>query len=53
MTIKGDLQYWAGILGQEIKHSGPYIVDGGLNPVFIRLEEDEGVYIEENIWICY
>ncbi len=53
MTIKGDLQYWEGILGQKIKHSGPFIADGGLNPVFIRFEDDLGIYIEENIWICY
>lgn len=53
MTIKGDVQYWSGILGQQIKHSGLYTVEGGLNPVSIQLEEDLGVYTEENIWICY
>jgi GNAT superfamily N-acetyltransferase len=50
-TIRGtraDWEQWSGI---KFPQSGEYIIEGALNPIQINVDQDEGVYIEPNVWI--
>jgi GNAT superfamily N-acetyltransferase len=53
MTYTGTVKEWEEWSGLEIIDSGKYIVEGIVNPVKIDIEEDCGVYYDENIWIYY
>ena len=53
MHIKGDINYWEGLMNSKIVKSGYHIVEGALNPVWMDVEKDFGEYNEANIWIRY
>ena len=37
----------------QFPQNGRYIIEGALNPIEIKLEQDEGIYIEPNVWIVH
>lgn len=51
MTIPGRIADWRRWTGQEFPGSGPYIVSGALNPVHMNIEQDQGLYVEPNVWV--
>lgn len=51
MYIPGSIKDWENWTGLKFKESGEYIIKGALNPVKMDLENDNGEYIEPNIWI--
>lgn len=53
MNIQGDIAMWEKLIKQKIHQSGNYEVEGGLNHVYIDLENNNGEYREDNIWIGY
>jgi GNAT superfamily N-acetyltransferase len=53
MTIRGTVVDWERWTGLAFPESGRYVVERALNPVQIDVETDEGVYVEENVWVEY
>ena len=52
-TIRGTYGQWEQWTGMKFPQSGRYIIYGALNPIEINLEQDEGIYIEPNVWIIH
>jgi GNAT superfamily N-acetyltransferase len=52
-TIRGRRADWEQWTGMRFPQSGEYIIPGALNPIRLNLEEDEGTYIEPNVWIVH
>ena len=52
-TIRGTRAEWQQWTGMIFPQTGHYIVDGALNPIEIKADEDEGLYIEPNVWIVH
>ena len=53
MTISGSRADWEAWTGLKFPQSGRYHVPGALNPMEMNVEEDEGVYIEPNVWLVH
>ncbi len=53
MTIRGACAEWEEWTGMKFPQSGQYVIAGALNPIEINLEEDEGVYVEPNVWMAH
>jgi GNAT superfamily N-acetyltransferase len=53
MEITGSVQEWQRWTKMSFPESGDYIIPGALNPVNIDLKSDQGIYIEENLWIVH
>lgn len=53
MRIEGSVNDWQNWTGREFPGSGKYIIPGALQPVEIDLDDDRGVYLEPNVWVCY
>ncbi len=53
MSITGDIEFWKGILKEDILKSRDYLLEGALSPIKIDLEKGIGEYTEPNIWIKY
>lgn len=53
MTIRGTRAEWEEWTEMKFPQSGEYVVAGGLNPITMNVEEDEGVYIEPNVWTIH
>jgi GNAT superfamily N-acetyltransferase len=53
MTIRGTCAEWEGWTGLKFPQSGAYFIPGALNPMNMKLEQDEGVYIEPNVWMVH
>ncbi len=53
MTIPKPIDTWQKHLNQPIQQSAEYIIPGLLNPVFMDLDKQEGVYLEPNVWVYY
>jgi len=53
MTIAGTVTEWHEWTGLSFPVSGPYTVEGALNPVDIDLEADRGVYFDANVWMVH
>ena len=51
MVIAGTVSEWEGWTGMRFPESGPYVVEGALQPVEMDLERDLGVYTEPNVWM--
>lgn len=51
MRITGTIGDWEEWTGMRFPSSGPHVVPGGLVPVAIDLDRDEGVYLEPNVWV--
>ncbi|MEA2096068.1 MAG: GNAT family N-acetyltransferase [Candidatus Cloacimonadota bacterium] len=53
MDIRGSVQDWKNWTGLDFPQSGNYKIDGALKQVDIYLENDEGIYIEPNVWVAH
>ena len=53
MTIRGTREEWESWTGLKFPQSGQYYVSGALNPMEMNVEEDEGRYIEPNVWMVH
>jgi hypothetical protein len=51
MTIRGTRAEWEEWTGLFFQQSGKYVIPGALNPIDMDLGNDEGVYIEPNVWM--
>lgn len=51
--IRGTVAEWEEWTGLKFPQSGEYVVPGALNPIEINMEQDEGIYIEPNVWIVH
>ena len=51
--IQGTCDEWETWTGLRFPQSGPYVIPGALNPIEIDIEQDEGIYIEPNVWIVH
>ena len=52
-TIRGTRAEWEHWTWMRFPQTGRYTVEGALNPIEIRVEEAEGLYIEPNVWIVH
>jgi hypothetical protein len=52
-TIRGRRADWERWTGMKFPQSGEYIIPGALSPIRLNLEEDEGLYVEPNVWIVH
>jgi hypothetical protein len=52
-AIRGTRAEWAQWTGMQFPQNGLYIIEGALNPMEINLEQDEGIYLEPNVWIVH
>jgi GNAT superfamily N-acetyltransferase len=53
MIISGTVAEWRERTGLEFPVSGPYIVEGALNPVDVDLAADRATYLDPNIWMVH
>ena len=53
MTIRGSRADWESWTGMRFPQSGSYFIPGALNPIEMRIEKDEGVYVEPNVWMVH
>jgi GNAT superfamily N-acetyltransferase len=53
MKIRGTRAQWESWTGLKFPQSGKYHVVGGLNPMDMNIEKDEGIYIEPNVWMVH
>jgi len=51
--VPGTVAQWEEWTGLVFPDSGPYVVPGGLVPVEIDRERDEGLYVEPNVWMVH
>ena len=53
MTICGSRAEWEEWTGMKFPQSGQYVIPGALNPMQMNLEQDEGIYVEPNVWMVH
>jgi hypothetical protein len=53
MAITGSIAEWRTWTGLDFPVSGPYVLDGALEPVQIDLEADRGEYHDANVWVIH
>lgn len=53
MTMRGSVADWETWTGLTFPETGPYVVPGATNPVFIDRDRDEGVYYDQNVWMVH
>ena len=53
MTIPGTRLEWEEWTGMKFPQSGKYYVPGALNPMEMDIENDNGVYVEPNVWMVH
>ncbi|HAV76146.1 MAG TPA: hypothetical protein DCX53_02215 [Anaerolineae bacterium] len=53
MTIRGTCADWESWTGLKFLQSGRYVIPGALNPMDMAVENNEGVYIEPNVWMVH
>jgi len=51
--IRGSQAEWEQWTGLQFPQSGQYVIDGALNPMEMSVENDEGIYIEPNVWMVH
>lgn len=52
-VIRGTLTEWEEWTDLKFPQSGQYVIPGALNPIEMNVEEDEGIYIEPNVWMAH
>lgn len=52
-VIRGSSAEWEEWTGMKFPQSGQYVIPGALNPIEMKIEKDEGVYIEPNVWMAH
>ena len=53
MTIRGTRSDWEEWTHLKFPQSGTYYIPGALNPIKMNIENDEGVYVEPNVWMVH
>lgn len=53
LIVKGSISDWELWTGMKFPESGQYVVDSALQPVKIDVENNQGTYIEPNLWVCH
>jgi GNAT superfamily N-acetyltransferase len=53
MRIPGTVAEWEEWAAMSFPDSGTYVVPGALAPVEIDREQDEGLYVEPNVWMVH
>ena len=53
MTIRGTRAEWEEWTRMKFPQSGKYYIPGALNPMDIDLENDQGTYVEPNVWMVH
>ena len=53
MRIAGTVAQWEEWTELAFPESGSYVVPGALVPVEIDREQDEGLYVEPNVWMVH
>ncbi|MCX6065263.1 MAG: GNAT family N-acetyltransferase [Chloroflexi bacterium] len=53
MDIRGTRAEWENWTGLKFPESGRYVLAGGLVPMEMDVDADEGVYIEPNVWTVH
>jgi hypothetical protein len=53
MRIPGTVTQWEEWTELAFPDSGSYVVPGALVPVEIDREEDQGLYLEPNVWMVH
>jgi GNAT superfamily N-acetyltransferase len=53
MTILGARADWEEWTGMKFPQSRKYYIPGALNPMDMNIENDEGVYVEPNVWMVH
>jgi len=53
MVISGAVADWETWTGMRFPDSGRYVVPGALVPVEFDLAQNEGTYVEPNVWLHY
>jgi GNAT superfamily N-acetyltransferase len=51
--IRGSQAEWEQWTGLQFPQSGRYIIEGALNPMQMNVENDEGIYVEPNVWMVH
>lgn len=51
MTVVGTLAEWNAWTGSRFESSGLVVVDRGLVPVHVCIEQDYGIYVEPGVWV--
>jgi GNAT superfamily N-acetyltransferase len=51
MVVEGTVEQWAVWTGGIFPATGAYVIPGGLAPVHIDVERDQGRYVEPNVWV--
>ena len=49
--VRNTVAAWEKWTGLSFQQSGPYIIQGALNPIEIDCDADTGVYCEPNVWM--
>jgi hypothetical protein len=53
LVVTGKISEWEEWTGMSFPESGPYIVPGALQPVWIDREQNEGRYEDPNVWMLH
>jgi GNAT superfamily N-acetyltransferase len=53
MRVAGTVAQWEEWTKLAFPESGSYVIAGGLVPVDIDREQDEGLYVEPNVWMVH
>ena len=52
-VIRGTRAEWEAWTNFKFPQSGQYIIPAALNPIEMNIEQDEGIYIEPNVWTAH
>jgi len=52
-SVRGSRAEWESWVKMKFPQSGEYIIPSALNPMQMNVENDEGVYIEPNVWMVH
>jgi len=52
-TIRGSRAEWGAWTKMKFPQSGRYIIPGALIPIEMNIENDEGIYVEPNVWMVH
>jgi GNAT superfamily N-acetyltransferase len=53
LHVRGTIAEWEAWTGLHFPDSGPYVIEGALNPVDMDVEADRGIYVEPNVWMVH
>ncbi len=52
-VIKASVEQWELWIGMPLPITGNYLIQEGLNPMYVDKNEGHGIYKEPNIWVTY